>query len=191
MKISIIIVVILTTHTLCLGQFNWDLTHKLSEEANRVYPNSFRNCIDLDSLNKEIFETGKMQIGIDTLSNWKFLFECAYHSTYSIGDPPLVLDFLIPDSLRLPPKKNMKCMYDSSKIYYGGELFRDFVKDTALLKSNVSIGEIYIFSNRAIFNGVVVPLLSDDYLLLRYTSNYHGDVTSHHNEITLYFKRKR
>ena len=182
--------------------FNWDYYHQLHEEANRVYPNSKCTIFDLDSLNNTIFDNAKAFLKMDTTSNWKLLFEYTIGWTYMAGSPTSLIN-LIPDSLPAP-KKNVKYAYTESKKYSGRELFNGLEIDSFFLSKdsmlyfstlyNIETDSLYNFpairDRDHPFNRVWTPILSGEYLLLRYVHSYpDGNLTSSYNEIVLYFKR--
>ncbi len=97
------------------------------------------------------------------------------------------------------PKKNAKHAYDNSKEYSGIELFKGLGIDSAFLKVRSSdlIHDYESLKNFPVIyersdslNRVWVPIISDDYLILRYVHSYpNGNMTSFYNETMLYFKR--
>jgi len=205
MNALVIILIIISTTKLCSGQNNvssqWEYYNKLAEEANKEDPNSSYRIIDIDSLNNMIFKHGKAQMRIDTLSNWKILFEYSYGWMHIAGQEMFNTN-LIPDSLLAikTPKKNIKYAYDNSKEYSGAALYKGLEIESAFL--NIRSSDIFhhydslkkfpvIYERNDPLNRVWAPIISGNYLMLRYVHSYpNGNVTSFYNETILYFKRK-
>lgn len=206
MKSLTIILFILLSGGFCFGQFKTPATlayyEELSIEANKVFPNSAYKTFNLDSLNKALFASGKAHVKIDTSARWKLLFEYSDSWKYIAGQTPTIQ--LIPEGKPVVPKLNYRTAYDSCKVYTGLELFNGLEIDTAFLNivPNVWLKEWnhatdsikgfhHIHKRNDPLNRVCVPIMTDDYLLLRYVHSYpDGNMTSFYKEVIFYFKRE-
>ena len=197
----------------------WEYYAELSKEANKEYPNSTYEVIDLESLYSFIFSERKAQIKMDTSSYWKVLFEISsewehdvtqeeYHSfDLSQGIVTLITTDTLDVSQKklVIPQKNIKIIYDSSKVYYGKELFLGLEIDSMFLNisSKPWLKTIWNHDTDSLknfprirerddpLNGIWTPIICGDYMILRLVGSYpDGNQISFYNERLLYFKKE-
>lgn len=187
---------------------------KLSKEANKEYPNSPYEVINIDSLYNAIFNERNAQLCMDTSSYWKVMFEMSSYSESSVREPHFInLSEIInvktlSDTAEIIvkktviPQKNIKLFYDSSKVYYAKDLFLGLDMDSMFLNKNLNL-HIWKHATDSLKNFPVirerndplnrewVPIITDDYMILRIVHSYpDGNETSFYRENVIYFKKE-
>lgn len=222
---TVTIIIILLVSNFCRAQLESEnkLSYygELSKEANKEYRNSSYQVIDLDSLFNFIFSKRKAHVKMDTSSYWKVLFEISTECSHSVSREqqyhsfdlsqkivPLITkdtsDVVSKKKTSIPQKK-IKVIYDSSKVYYGKELFLGLEIDSMFLNNapkpllkimwnhdTDSLKDFpQIYERNDPLNGIWTPIICGDYMILRLVHSYpDGNDTSFYNERLLYFKKE-
>jgi hypothetical protein len=162
---------------------------ELYHEANHTMGDSSCQLVHLDSLHQIIFSTNKAELRIDSSSKWQLLFG------YRDGWEQIVHHEARPrfpnDSLG---RRKLRYICDDLKVYSSQQLI-----ETLSIHRNFLVAQTHeikhfpiIFGRNDPLNTVFTPILSGDYLLIRYVHSYpHGNMTSFYSESMLYFRRQQ
>lgn len=170
-----------------------------------------------DSVNREDFEKQFFQkgafIGIDTTTNYQLMFKHLSGQKETIGADNAITVYKEIDQTEEPKKENkpakekavrMESSASSKerktemiryptngKVYPGYELFQKLLLDSAIIARNTALTSFpEAMGQNDQLNAQWVPMLSDEYLILRYVNKYPFDKTTiYSEEHTLYFRK--